>query len=301
MHRYMVKAQSPDPKAQKRRPLGFGIWSLGFVMALLVPALQAQQAPDLKKVLYGMANSLGMLRTVNELDSVMTVEAWGRGTMREVGSKGIGPEVPVKSFYAQIAYDFPGMRVEIVRADGQREIQVVSGTHAWNEVDKLGGGLEPGWGSAVPAMDRVTERLLSLWMTPFGVVKAAVAAGDKAKVGIENGATVVTFPLVNGKPEQTSYLVVGELAGAPVKVTLDANSRPSRVELRFQNRTYVTTFEKYGDLNEADYKADIFVPARIVRTVDGQTVLDITIDKTNTYNPYVIMPVPPSVQKASAR
>jgi hypothetical protein len=276
----------------------------GFVvvaLALWAPVLHSQQAPDLKKVLYSMANSLGMLRTVNELDSVMTVEAWGRGTLREVGPKGAGPEVQIKSFYAQIAYDFPGMRVEIVRADGQREIRVVSGTHAWNEIDKLGGGLEPGWGSAVPAMDRVTDRLLDLWMTPFGIVKAAVAAGEQTKVGVENGATVVTFPLVNGKPEQTSYLVVGELAGAPVKVTLDSSSRPARVELRFQNRTYVTTFEKYGDLNESDYKADIFVPARIVRTVAGQTVLDLTIDKTNTYNPYVIMPVPPNVQKAAAR
>jgi hypothetical protein len=269
-------------------------------LALAAPALQAQQAPDLKRVLYDMANSLGMLRTVNELDSLMTVEAWGRGTMRAVGAT-IGPEVQIKSYYTQIAYDFPGMRVEIVRADGQREIQVVSGTHAWNEIDKIGGGLEPGWGSAVPAMDAVTERLLRLWTTPFGVVKAARAADEKTKVGVENGATVVTFPLVNGKPEQTSHLVVGELEGTPVKVTLDANRRPARVELRFRNRLYVTTFSNYGDLNEADYRADIFVPARVVRTVDGQTVLDLTIDKTNTYNPYVIMPVPANVQKAAAR
>ena len=269
-------------------------------LALTAPALQAQ-TPDLKKVIYSMANSLGMLRTVNELDSLMTVEAWGRGTMREVGPKGLGPEVQIKSYYAQIAYDFPGMRLELVRADGQREIQVVSGTHAWNEIDKLGGGLEPGWGSAVPAMDAVTERLLRLWTTPFGVVKAAAAAGEKTKVSVENGATVVTFPLVNGKPEQTSYLVVGELAGTPVKVTLDAMSRPARVELRFRDRLHVTTFSNYGDLNESDYRADIFVPARVVRTVDGQTVLDLTIDKTNTYNPYVIMPVPANVQKAVAR
>lgn len=271
---------------------------LGVALALAAPALEAQQAPDLKRVLYDMANSLGMLRTVNELDSLMTVEAWGRGTMRQVGAT-IGPEVQIKSYYAQIAYDFPGMRVEIVRADGQREIQVVSGTHAWNEIDKFGAGLEPGWGSAVPAMDAVTERLLRLWTTPFGVVKAARAAGEKATVGVENGATVVTFPFVTGKPEQTSYLVVGEIAGTPVKVTLDANRRPARVELRFRNRLYVTTFSNYGDLNEADYKADIFVPARVVRTVDGQTVLDLTIDKTNTYNPYVIMPVPANVQKAT--
>ncbi len=270
-------------------------------LALSAPVIQAQQAPDLKKVLYSMANSLGMLRTVNELDSVMTLEAWGRGTMREVGPKGAGPEIAIKSYYAQLAYDFPGMRIEVVRGDGQRQIQVVSGTHAWNEIDKIGGGLEPGWGSAVPAMDTVTDRLLRLWITPFGVVKAAVAAGEKTKVGVENGATVVTFPLVNGKPETTTYLVVGELAGTPVKVTLDANSRPARVELRVRDRLHVTTFANYGDLNEADYRADIFVPARVVRTVDGQTVLDLTIDKTNTYNPYVIMPVPANVQKAGAR
>jgi hypothetical protein len=280
---------------------GYTVWTVLALALLGTPALQAQQAPDLKKVLYSMANSLGMLRTPNEIDALMTVEAWGRGTMREAGPKGLGPEVALKSYYAQIAYDFPGMRVELVRADGQREIQVVSGTHAWNEVDKLGGGLEPGYGSAVPAMETVTDRLLRLWMTPFGAVKAARAAGDKAKVGVENGATVVTFPLVNGKPEQTSYLVVGELAGVPMKVTLDMSSRPARVELRFRDRLHVATFSNYGDLNESDYKADIFVPARIVRTVDGQTVLDLTIDKTNTYNPYVIMPVPANVQKATAR
>jgi hypothetical protein len=269
-------------------------------LAVTAPGLGARQETDLKKVTYSMANSLGMLRTVNELDSVMTFEAWGRGTMREVGPK-IGPEVQLKSYYAQFAYDFPGMRVETIRSTGEREIQVVSGTFAWNEIDKLGGGLEPGYGSAVPAMDSVTERLLRLWTTPFGVVKAARAAGAQAKITVENGRTVVTFPLVNGKPEQTVNMIVGELNGTPVKLTLDATYRPARVELTFRGRNYVVTYSNYGDLNESDYKADIFVPARVVRTVDGQTVLDLTIDKTNTYNPYVIMPVPPAVQKVAGK
>jgi len=229
----------------RRHAAGFGL-----LVVTLAAALPHAQETDRAKVFYNMANSLGMLRTVQELDSVMTFEAWGRGTIRDVAANGtIGPEAQVKSLYAQFAYDFPGMRVDIVRASGQRTIEVVSGTHAWNEIDKLGGGLEPGWGSAVPAMDTVTERLLRLWMTPFGVVKAAAAAGEKTKVSVENGATVVTFPLVNGKPEQTSYLVVGELAGTPVKVTLDAMSRPARVELRFRDRLHVTTFSNYGDLN----------------------------------------------------
>jgi hypothetical protein len=95
-------------------------------------------------------------------------------------------------------------------------------------------------------------------------------------------------------------MVVGELNGTPVKAALDSNYRPVRVEVRFRDRTYVTTYSNYGDLNESDYKADIFFPARILQTVDGQTVLDLSVEKTNTYNPYVIMPVPESIQKAGA-
>jgi hypothetical protein len=276
--------------------------AIGVVAGLAVPTLHAQQAPDLKRALYNMADSLGMLRSVQEVDSLMTVEVWGSGTMRQVGPKDLGPVAPIKA-YAQIAYDFPGMRVDITRASGTpaREIQVVSGTFAWNEVDKIGGGLVPGWGSAVPAMDAVTDRLLRLWATPFGVVKAAVAAGDQTKVTLENGAVVATFPLVNSKPGQAVNMVVGELAGTPVKVTLDADSRPARVEVRHRNRAFVWSYSNYGDLNESDYKADIYFPARIVQTVDGQTVLDLKVEKTNTYNPYVLMPVPESVQKAAAR
>jgi len=272
------------------------------VAGLAVPTLHAQQAPELKQVLYNMADSLGMLRSVREVDSLMTVEAWGSGTMRQVGPKDLGPVTPIKA-YAQIAYDFPGMRVDITRASGTpaHEIQVVSGTFAWNEVDKIGGGLVPGWGSAVPAMDAVTDRLLRLWATPFGVVKAAVAAGEQTKVTLDNGAVVATFPLVNSKPGQAVNMVVGELAGTPVKVTLDADSRPARVEIRHRNRAFVWSYSNYADLNESDYKADIYFPARIVQTVDGQTVLDLTIEKTNTYNPYVLMPVPENVQKAAAR
>lgn len=274
------------------------LMALGFA----APMLQAQQVTDLKQVLYNMANKLGMLRTLREVDSLMTVEFWASGTMRAPGQTA-GAPVPLKTYYAQIAYDFPGMRVDMTRASGtpQREIQVVSGTFAWNEIDQIGGGLAPGWGSAVPAMNTVADRLLRLWTTPFGVVKAAVAAGEKTKVTVENGAVVVTFPLINSAPGETVSMVVGELNGTPVKATLDADSRPARVEVRYRDRVYVTTYTNYADLNESDYRADIFFPARILQTVDGQTVLDLTVEKTNTYNPYVLMPVPESVEKAPAR
>ena len=93
-------------------------------LAAALPTLHAQQAPELKQVLYNMANRLGMLRSVREVDSLMTVEVWANGTMRQVGPKELGPVTPIKA-YAQIAYDFPGMRVDITRASGTpaREIQ----------------------------------------------------------------------------------------------------------------------------------------------------------------------------------
>jgi len=269
------------------------------IAAALVAAPQAQQ-PTLKDVLYKMGNGLGVLRGFEEEDSLMAFEYWGTGTMRELGPKTVGPSVDVKSYHAAVAYDFPGMRVIITRAgSAQPEIQVVSGTFAWNELDKVGGGLVPGHGSATPAMDVVGDRLLRMWTTPFGVYKAAVAAGDKAKVSMEGGKVVLTFPLTNAAAGPTSYLVVGDLNGTPVKVTLDAQSRPEQVEVRHRNRVLTTTYSGYGDLNEKDLKADIFFPARIVQTADGQPVLDLRIEKTNTYNPYVLMPVPENVQKAA--
>ena len=283
--------------------------AIAVVMATLAVGAQ-QQTTDLKQVLFRMAGGgggfrnplgLGLLRGNQNEDSVLAVEFWATGTMREITAKGVGPEVQIKSVYGQIGYDFPGLRMDITRADGQREIQVVSGTFAWNEIDKIGGGLQPGWGSAVPAMDTVTDRLVRLWTTPIGLYKAAAAASAKAQVTMENGALVLTFPFTNGTPMVTTYVVVGQLEGTPVKITLDALYRPARAEFRYRNRGYVTTYADYGDLNEADYKSDVYTPARMVQTVDGQTVLDLTVQKTNTYNPYILMPVPESVQKAAGR
>jgi hypothetical protein len=277
-------------------------YAVAIGLAAAVAAAPHAQQPNLKDVLYKLGNGLGVLRGFQEEDSLMTVEYWGTGTMREVGPGTVGPAVDVKSYHAAVAYDFPGMRVSITRAaSAQPEIQVVSGTFAWNDVDKVGGGLVPGHGSAVPVMDAVADRLLRLWTTPFGVYKAAVAAGDKTRVTMEGGKVVLTFPFTNAQPAPTAHLVVGELNGTAVKVTLNADSRPEQVEVRHRNRVLTTTYSGYGDLNEKDLKADIFFSARIVQTVDGQTVLDLTIQKTNTYNPYVLMPVPENVQKAGAR
>ena len=67
---------------------------------------------------------------------------------------------------------------------------------------------------------------------------------------MEGGALVVTFPLVNGDPDQAAaHVVVGDLEGTPVKVTLNAERRPATVEVTHQGRLVTMTYSDYGDLN----------------------------------------------------
>jgi hypothetical protein len=61
-----------------------------------------------------------------------------------------------------------------------------------------------------------------------------------------------------------------------------------------------TTYAEYGDWNWSDYRADIFQPRRMVRRMDD-SVLEITTTNTNTYNPYVVMPVPAAMKASAAR
>ena len=75
-------------------------------------AVPQAQDTNLKEVLRKIGLGLGILRGVQEEDSLMTVEYWGTGTMRDVGPKTVGPPVQIKSYYAAVAYDFPGMRVD---------------------------------------------------------------------------------------------------------------------------------------------------------------------------------------------
>ena len=56
-----------------------------------------------------------------------------------------------------------------------------------------------------------------------------------------------------------------------------------------------TTYAEYGDWNWPDYQSDVMTPHRMTRK-QGDTTLELTTVNTNTYNPYVIMPVPEHVR-----
>ena len=245
------------------------------VLASLTVAAQSRQsAPppaDAKKIVFEMQDALGMLRGLQQIDAVNRIEYWG--TTGSVASQ--GRTANLSKFKVSINYERPGMRFDFTR-DGVREIQVVADKYAWNE-DVPGG-------KAVPMPAAVAERLLRLWMTPIGLAKSAEAADDQTKVAIENGKTVLIFPV----------------AGATVRTTLNRLYEPETVEARTGATVITATYSDYADWND-DAKADVFLPRHIVQKKGGVMEFDLTLEHTNTYNPYVIMPVPENVSKAAGR
>ena len=275
--------------------------AIAAVVALAVPTTQAQVAPNtppaptVKEAIYQASNALGMLRSNQEVDLLSTVEFWGTGTMTTVAQGGKpGPAFKVTSYHGSMGYDDPpigGMRVDVTRtnADGpaqapQRQIQAVSGKQAWNE-------LTPGM-NATPAPGAEKDRLLLLWMTPFGAIKAAAQAAANVKVTIEGGATVLTFPVAN-------LPSTAPIAGTVLKVTLNDERLPAKVEARVGDAVVETDYSGYGDLNDPDFPADIFFPRRFVQKQGGVSTLDLTISRTNTYNPYNIFPTPENIRPAA--
>jgi hypothetical protein len=75
----------------------------------------------------------------------------------------------------------------------QRQVQVVSGTSAWNVPQMPPGG---GTAQAQPAAAAVPERMQLLWSTPHGFVKAAME--NDATTRPAGGGTEVSFSL-NGR------------------------------------------------------------------------------------------------------
>ena len=238
---------------------------------------------------------MGMLRGLYEVDGVAAVEIKkSTGTIR-VDSQ----PCTVANYRASINYWLPGMRAQYTctTPDGRmhKAIEVVSGTFAWDE-DMAGAELVAGKGTATAKSVALTERLIRIWSGPQGAAKAAAAAGANLKITMENGKTVATYPIPG-------------VTGATAKATLTNGTNDDipcssycaeRVEVRQGNSVTEFLYSNYADLNEPLNKIDAWYPARVVEKRDGVTVLDLTLTETETGNPYVVMPVPPSVRKAAA-
>src|SRR5258705_12545753 len=202
------------------------------------PAARAAGAgPDLQQVLYDMADSIGMLRNAQEVDRLGSMNYWATGTIMS------GTQIcKVVDYKASVNWIHKGMRVDY-KCDGspQRHVEVVKDNLAWNET-------EPGKGGT-PAPAAANERALLIWTLPAGAIKAANEAGAATKVAVENGKTVVNFPVAS--------------LNATMKLTLAKDNHIEQVESRMGTVTTLTTYGDHGDWNGADYLSDVMFPKRI--------------------------------------
>ena len=281
----------------KRRTLHISAIAVASMFLCWSVAARAQGTADPTnqlKVLRAAASALGMIRMSDIgvtnpplplVDVVTTMEISASGVVYSNGQ-------PANAAYtAAFAYIPPAMRVEIKGEGGGNAvhtIQTVREEYAWNESER-GAGLIPGKGTATPVMAAAKARLLQLWILPYGVVKAAIAAGDKTTISTTQGSTVITFPLS------------GALAGITVTATLDAKNFITRVVTKPDNAAatdliYEAEYSDYADHGEI--LTDVQSPGRIVQKVGGKPLLDVKITKVDANNPYLVFPVPPNVKAA---
>ncbi len=248
------------------------------------PATPAAAAEgDTRAVIFNWMWYTGMLRGVNEVDSVATLELQATGTLM------IGKQpCKLSNYRTSINYQVSGMRVQYActTPDGQahKGIEVVAGQFAWDE-DKLGAGLVAGNGTATPNKAALNERLIRLWASPQGAPKAAAAGGANTKVAMEGGKPVVTYS-IPGFP------------GAIAKATLSGQNQAEKIEVRQGKNVTEFTYENYGDYNPADDKVYGYLPGHYVEKKDGVTVLDLAVKQTDVGNLYVVIPVPDNVRRA---
>jgi len=186
------------------------------------------------------------------------------------------------------------MRVDLVRTMGplmprgggapftgdQRQIQFVSGNYAWNmpapAANAAAGGPAP---QPAPQAAAQPERMLAMWATPQGFVKAAMA--NNATTRQVRGGTEVSFT-VGGK-----YRMVGTINGQGHVEKVQTWTDQSIVGDMLIETTY-SGYQNFGGVT---------FPSRIVQTQDGYPSLDLRITSV-TANPMFDAQVPDNVRNA---
>jgi glyoxylase-like metal-dependent hydrolase (beta-lactamase superfamily II) len=258
---------------------------LGLVVFMLMPRLGHSEEP--KAVLDGVVKAMG---------DVKSLQYTGNGAYFFVGQN-VAPGTPwprfnLKTFTRSINYDTPAMRDEFIRTQAdpaarggggiplvgeQRLIQAVSGTDAWNQV---------GENPPTAAIAAVADRQHQLWITPQGVIKAA----------IKHNATVETQTVDGKKMTVISFTVPGQL-----KVRAFVNDRNLVEKVESWNTNPVlgdmpteTTYADYKDFGGVQF------PTKITQKQGGFPTLDLTVSDVKPNAPADIQ-IPDNVRQASVK
>jgi glyoxylase-like metal-dependent hydrolase (beta-lactamase superfamily II) len=199
------------------------------------------------------------------------------------------PRFNAKSYSRSINYDTASMRDEIVRTQAedpprgggqqpvrgeQRQVFLVSGTHAWSQ---------PG-DSAIPQPVAVVDRVHQLWITPHGVIKAAMA----------HNATVQSRPEGDKKQTIITFTVPGQLK---VNAVVNDQNLVERVESWVANPV---VGDMLTETTYADYKdfSGVKFPTKIMQKAGGFPALDLTVSAIQPNAPVDIV-VPDNVRQAA--
>ena len=231
---------------------------------------------DVKSLLDNVAKNLG---------TVKSIQYSGNGSSYSVGQSinpnGAWPRAfNLKSYTRVVNYDDMSSREESVRtpaanpaAAEQRQVALVSGSSAWNLVGNNA--------NAAPAT--LEERLLQIWVTPHGVIKAAQ----------RDHATVKTQKVGGKKVSVVSFVAHGKFK---VNATINDQNLVDKVDTWLANPVLgdmliETTYSDYRDFKGVKF------PTKIVQKQGGYPALELTVTEVRA-NPSVQIDVPASVRQA---
>jgi glyoxylase-like metal-dependent hydrolase (beta-lactamase superfamily II) len=248
----------------------------GIVAGLTVFSIAACSSEPPRTGLAAVSDAMGATN-LNSIVYSASGSNFGFGQAYMPGEK--WPRFVQRRYDVSINYQTPAMKLDAVRSQGehpphggaaqpvaadQRTVQVVSGNYAWSE----------GGDQATPNPGTATERALSLWATPHGVIKAAMAN--------------------NGTLDGNS--IAFNVDGREIKATLNAENLVEKVMFQ-RSSEVVGDYPVEIDYSDyADYGGVKF-PRHIVQTEDGFPTLDVMVSGV-TPNAAVALEAPMNVQQA---
>jgi hypothetical protein len=277
---------------------------------------------DLKAVLFNWAWHTGMLRGQAEPELVQTLEYRAVGTIQVDGQAcsltkyvDADPGVLGDSGYRISAnYRIPGYRtqIECTLPNGRTyaNVETMSGEYAWDE-DIPGAEIVAGEGTSTPRPEAYEERLIRLWASPHGAVKAAIAAAagvPPSESFGENPATLLDRQAAAGARSMTTLSWQGDRAvltfpvpgveGATATATLDEGFLPERVVVTHGTDTTEFVYGNFQDFNNPLHRIEALYAGTIVERQNGVVVRELETVVTEIGQVYVVVPVPDSVRAA---
>ena len=270
------------------------------------PYTPAAGAKDLRAVLFNWMWHQGMLKGADERDMVATLEYQAKGGTIQVD----GQPCTLSKFRESTNYQTFSQRIQYTCTRPNKQtysnIEVVSWQYAWNE-DTRGAEIAGTKGKVAAMPAAVQERLIRIWASPQGAAKSALAGTmDTWRLGANPG-TVIADGVMKAGNTSLSFDAAGKpvltfpipgVEGATGTATLDAKYMVEKVVVTQGATTTEFTYSNYQDWNNPLHKIEVYYAGRLTERRNGAVVRDLTTSETETGNVYVVVPVPPSVQKA---